>query len=54
MMDDNNLWDVMLNTLNQVEQGWNDDIDGNFLVYLDPSPPSDTIHITCFAENRAR
>lgn len=32
MMDDNNLWDVMLNTLNQVEQGWNDDIDGNFLL----------------------
>ena len=43
MMDDNNLWDVMLNTLNQVEQGWNDDIDGNFLVYLDPSP-----HLTQF------
>ena len=38
MMDDHNLWDEMITSLNRIEKGWNDDIDGTFLVYLDPSP----------------
>ena len=43
MMDDHNLWDEMITSLNRIEKGWNDDIDGTFLVYLDPSP-----HLTQF------
>ncbi len=44
MMDDHNLWNVMETTLNQLEAGWNEEIDGNLLVYLDPSP-----HLTQFS-----
>ncbi len=44
MLDDLNLWDYMETSLNQLEEGWNDEIDGNLLVYLDPSP-----HLTQFS-----
>lgn len=30
MMDDHNLWDEMIISLNRIEKGWNDDIDGTF------------------------
>lgn len=38
MMDDHNLWDAMEKTLNELEAGWDEQTDGNLLVYLDPSP----------------
>ena len=44
MMEDNNLWNAMETTLNQLEAGWNDEFDGTLLVYLDPSP-----HLTQFS-----
>ena len=38
MIGDVNLWQEQWTNLNRLEVGWNDDIDGNLLVYLDPSP----------------
>ncbi len=38
MIDDHNLWDGFEMTLNQLEAGWDEQTDGNLLVYLDPSP----------------
>lgn len=38
MIGDVNLWQEQWTNLNRLEAGWNDDIDGNLLVYLDPSP----------------
>ena len=38
MIGDVNLWPEQWTNLNRLEAGWRDDIDGNLLVYLDPSP----------------
>lgn len=38
MMDDHNLWDYMETTINELEAGWDEQTDGNLLIYLDPSP----------------
>lgn len=38
MIGDVNLWQEQWTTLNRLEAGWRNDIDGNLLVYLDPSP----------------
>lgn len=38
LVGDVNLWDFLILSINKMEAGWNDDIDGKLLVYLDCSP----------------
>lgn len=38
MFQDTDLWMELTKNVNDIEQGWNDGIDGTMLVYLDPSP----------------
>ena len=45
IVGDMNLWYRMEESLNKMEEGWNDDIDGTLLVYLDNSP-----HLTQFGQ----
>lgn len=37
LFQDSNLWEALTQNINDVEQGWNDDIDGTMLIYVDPS-----------------
>lgn len=45
IVGDMNLWNYLEESLNLMEKGWNDDIDGTLLVYLDNSP-----HLTQFGQ----
>ena len=45
IIGDMNLWNYLEGSLNLMEKGWNDDIDGTLLVYLDNSP-----HLTQFGQ----
>ena len=45
LVGDNELWHMMEESLNLMEKGWNADIDGTLLVYLDNSP-----HLTQFGQ----
>lgn len=44
MMTDHNLHDAIIHSLNLLEAGWNENINGNLLVYLDPSPNQNQFH----------
>lgn len=37
LFQDSNLWESLTQNINEIEQGWNDDIDGTMLIYVDAS-----------------
>lgn len=43
---DPNMWNFQKETVNNIEKGWSDDTNGNFLVYIAPSSPQDPSKFT--------